>query len=121
MAEIRSLPALARRYYPLQFLLFGLCVVAFGFLFFRASTRDGTFYAFLALFVVSGLATLVIDRWLLRRVACPECGVVMVRERAPRGKFISVQYHCPKCDILWDADAPVDATGQAERYSDPLK
>lgn len=121
MPQIRSLPSLSRKYYPLQYALFGLCLISFAIVFVRATTLDPYFYAALAVFVFTGLATLITDRLLLSRVSCPECHRRLTKEPAPRGKFISIQYHCPACDILWDADAPKSATGHANRYADPLE
>jgi hypothetical protein len=99
------MPQLARRYYPLQYGLFGLCLVTFGVLFFEAAERGTLFYGALAVFVLSAVATLLVDRWLLQRVNCPQCSAPLSREKAPRGRLISIQYHCPHCDVLWDADA----------------
>ncbi|MFN4242831.1 MAG: hypothetical protein ACK4PI_06290 [Tepidisphaerales bacterium] len=117
MPDVRPLPHVARRYYPLQYVLLGLCLLSFAVVFFRAADRDAWFFAALAVLIVSTAGCFVSDRLLIRSIPCPQCGARLPRTRPPFGKHISVQFHCPACDIIWDADAqPPPRT----RYSDPL-
>lgn len=117
MPDVRPLPAIARCYYPLQYVLLGLCLVSFGVLFFRVSDRDVWFYVALVVLIVSTAGCLLSDRLLIRTLACPQCGELLPRAKAPAGKHISIQFHCSKCEIIWDADAP----GPPKiHYSDPL-
>lgn len=117
MAEVRPLSSVARTYYPLQYVLLGLCLLSFAVVFFKASDRDLWFYVALVVLVVATVGCLLSDRLLIRSVSCPNCGVVLPRKRPPFGKLISIQFHCVRCDIVWDADA---RPPRRTRYSDPL-
>lgn len=105
-----------------KFLLFNViflvtALVCFVYMFFNAGNRDG--YFFIAAIGLAGgiIGCLSLDRFLIRSIICPSCGTKLMRAKPPRGKIISIQYHCEKCNVIWDTDAP---QGGHIEYSDPL-
>jgi hypothetical protein len=120
MPRVRSLRSLGRRFTAINSLLLLVALGTGGTLFFRAATRDTTFVLLLVAFALSVAGCILLDRIMIRRIACPSCGKTLDKAKPPRGKIISVQYECPDCDTLWDTDAPPDEDGKV-RYADPLE
>lgn len=118
MAQVRPLPQLRSRYFAINLFLLGTALVTFIYLFFNAASRDATFWMIAGVFVASVAGCLLVDRVMVRSIKCPSCGRTLPKAKAPRGKFISVQYHCEPCQIIWDTEADKVET---VRYSDPLE
>lgn len=115
MPQVRSIRWLGRRYTAWNVALLGGCLVAGGYAFFGAGTRGDLFWLSLGVAAVLGAGCFVLDKVMIATFKCPTCGAVLPRTRPPRGKIISVQYECAKCDTVWDTEAD-----EGTRYSDPL-
>jgi phage FluMu protein Com len=114
--EVRHLPRLGQRYFVLNLLSTLTAIVAAIALFFRAGTRDETFWTLVIVFLAAVVGCILLDRVLIKSIRCPSCGQTLLRAKPPKGKIISIQYHCRRCRLVWDTAAP-----RGERYSEPLQ
>lgn len=115
--QVRSLARLGRIYTALNATLLLTALACGAVLFFRPN-RDEMFFACLGGLVAAVAGCFVLDRVLINHIACPQCGDKLPRTKAPKGKLITLQYHCPRCHIVWDTEPPPDSG--PIRYSDPL-
>jgi len=93
--------AFGRRYLG-NFIVFGVpfvLVCVFAIAAHHRGRTDWFVGACVAGFLI-GLVGLIRQQRQSSRYRCPECGALL--SYSPQGKEKRIQYHCTRCDIIWD-------------------